>query len=297
MPNFLILGAAKAGTTSVFHYLNQHPEIYMSPVKEPRFFAPEFYQTYCHGLLRSNARKTNFTLAEYQSLFAGVSDEVAIGEASTEYLYFSETPKRIKQTIPNAKLIAILRNPIERAYSAFSYQVRDGCETLSFERALQNEAKRIENKWRPGWHYKECGFYYTQLKRYFDVFESEQIRVYLYENLKIDPLSFVRDIYRFLEVDPSFVPILSRKNTSYIPKNKYINSLIVKDSLFKSTVKNILPSNITQAIAKKVKIINISSETKLNSKVRQQLLQAYKKDILELENLLQKDLSLWLEKS
>lgn len=295
MPNFLIIGAAKAGTTSVYYYLNQHPQIYMSSVKEPRFFAPEFYTTYCNGLLRDNARKSVFTLTEYQKLFERVTDEIAIGEASPEYIYFPKTPERIKQDIPNVKLIAILRNPIERAFSAFSYQVRDGCEVLSFEQALQIEKQRIKSNWRPGWHYKECGFYYIQLKRYFDIFPSEQIKVYLYEDLKADSLCFIQDVYRFLGVDDSFIPNFPHQNRSYIPKNKWLNYLLVRNNPLKSIFKFLLPKQVTHNLASRIKSFNVDLEKELTAKTRQELIELYREDISKLETLIQIDLSSWID--
>ena len=155
MPNFLIVGAAKAGTSSLYYYLDQHPQVFMSSIKEPRFFAPELYTDYIKDPYRSGAkehRSTPMSLEEYQSLFDAVTDEVAIGEASTEYLYVPKTPERIKQLIPDVRLIMVLRDPAERAFSAFCYQVRDGCEKLTFEQALAAEETRMDEKKRwPGW--------------------------------------------------------------------------------------------------------------------------------------------------
>ncbi len=114
----MIIGVAKAGSTSLYNYLKQHPEIFMSPVKEPRYFSPEYYTTYYKKAGRGNIYHEGMSLRTYQSLFEDVHKEIAIGEASTEYMFFEKTPKRISVTIPHAKIISILRNPVDRACCA-----------------------------------------------------------------------------------------------------------------------------------------------------------------------------------
>ena len=120
MPNFLIIGAMRAGTTSLYHYLKQHPQVYMSPVKEPRFFALEGEKP--DPGRPTDERLMNHSITDieaYRALFQAVSKETAIGEASPLYLYSPKAPERIRHYIPDAKLIAVLRDPVERAYSHF----------------------------------------------------------------------------------------------------------------------------------------------------------------------------------
>ncbi len=124
MPNFLIVGAMKCGTTALYYYLEQHPQIFMSPVKEPNFFCFEGRE----GLDSGNSITD---IAAYRGLFRGVSSERAIGEASHCYLYEPRAVERIKHYTPDARLIAILRSPIERAYSHFLHAVRNGTECQS----------------------------------------------------------------------------------------------------------------------------------------------------------------------
>ncbi|MEM8502897.1 MAG: sulfotransferase domain-containing protein [Cyanobacteria bacterium P01_D01_bin.1] len=293
-PNFLIIGAAKAGTSSLYHYLNEHPQVFMSPVKEPRFFAPELYTDYLKDPYRSGAkehRSSPMTLEEYLALFAGVSDETAIGEASTEYLYVSKTPERIKAQLPDVKIIAVLRDPAERAYSAFCYQVRDGCEHLSFEEALaQEDSRRVEKKRWPGWHYKRVGFYYEQIKRYFDLFEREQIKIYLNENLQADSGAVVQDACRFLNIEDTFTPDLTHRNVSAIPKNMALQNLLIKDNPLKTLVRPFIPVGLRKSIRSQ----NLKKKPALSPDIRQALIADYREDILQLQALIQKDLSSWL---
>src|SRR5215210_1748036 len=153
LPNFLVIGAGKSGTTSLYHYLRQHPDVYMSPVKEPLFFAAEGGRIRFPGpdgrMISRAANPGAVTrMKDYRALFAGVSGKKAVGEASPQYLYTPEAPLRIKHYVPEAKLIAVLRNPVERAYSAFLHRTRLGREPLAdFSEALRQEDSRMREGW------------------------------------------------------------------------------------------------------------------------------------------------------
>ena len=176
-----------------------------------------------------------------------------LAKASTLYLSSPEAPQRINHYIPDAKLIAVLRDPVERAFSSYMHLVRDGYETLSFAEGLKAEANRIKEKWQPLWYYKQRSFYHEQLQRYFNLFKPEQIRIYLYEDLAADSTAVVQDIARFLEVNDSFTPDLTRKNVSGIPKSRWLQNLFTKDNPLKSVVKPLLPKQLRRSVAKNVK--------------------------------------------
>lgn len=144
VPNFFIVGAAKSGTTSLYHYLKQHPEIYMSPVKEPKYFLASINKFPHNGPGDIEVdKKIIRTWDEYLKLFSNASVEKCIGEASCGYLYYCElVAPSIKRISPEAKIIIVLRNPVERAFSAYCYLFREGRETLSFEEALKIEEER-----------------------------------------------------------------------------------------------------------------------------------------------------------
>lgn len=293
LPNFLIIGAAKAGTSSLYSYLKEHPQIYMSPEKEPRYFAPELYSIY-NNAVRQGGRRKALSLAQYCQLFAEASDEIALGEASTEYLYIPQAPERIKECIPDVKLIAILRNPVERAFSAFCYQTRDGYETLTFEEALQAEEKRILDGFRPGWHYKQVGFYSAQVKRYLEHFPPEQIKIYLHEDLEKNSADVTRDVYKFLGVETAYNPELTRENKSGIPKSRLLQDMFTKDNPLKTAVKPFLPVALRKSIYQSVRKHNLGAKPVLSPEIRQELIELYREDIDKLQTLIQKDLSHWL---
>ena len=308
MPDFLIIGAAKSGTTALYHYLNQHPQVYMSPEKEPRFFALEGQRPDFRGPAdHRGINRCRFTSAEaYSELFRGISAEKTAGEASTLYLYSPRAPENIARHAPEAKLIAVLRNPVDRAYSAFTFMLRDSREPLDdFSLALADEQRRIAENWGPEYHYRQRGFYYPQLKRYFEKFGRERVRVYLYDDLMEDPGSVVRDMFRFLEVDEAFEPDMSaRHNVSGVPTSKALQRAYLflrGSSPLKSAIKALLPAGMRRRAYSRalhsVQSRNLSKAPPLPPRMRQELTEAYRDDILKLQGLIQRDLSKWLQQS
>ena len=295
LPNFLIIGAAKGGTTSLYYYLSQHPQIYMSPLKEPRFFALEGEKLDFQNPDRSINYTSITTLEDYRQLFAEVKDEIAIGEASPLYLYSSKAIEKIAHYVPQAKLIVILRNPVDRAYSCYKHLI--SFESDSFANALKQEDKRIAQNWAHLWHYKQGGYYYRQLKGYFERFEREQIKVYLFDDLKSNPLGLVQDLFAFLEVDRSFVPDLTYKNVSNNPKVKVLQNVVNGRHFLRSASKAVVPENLRKIAAKKIRSWNSQKFDSMADDVKQQLMEDYREDILKLQDLIGKDLSHWLESS
>jgi hypothetical protein len=287
LPNFIIVGAPKCGTTAIFNYLKQHPQIYMPSCKEPHFFSFEGENKPHWGIPNLEA---------YSSLFEGVTDEIAIGEASTWYLYSQTAAERIRYHIPEAKLIAILRNPVERAYSSWAFRVQCGWESITnFERTLQAEQSRISDNFEWDFHYLQTGFYYNQVKRYFDLFPRERIKIYLHEDLKADPVGLLQDLFKFLNIDINFVPDVSVKhNITSSPRNNYLNLLLARKSRLKSVVKSIITNNLRQKLVGKIRQYNRVKPFPLSPEIKQRFSQVYKEDILKLENLIERDLSSWL---
>lgn len=299
LPNFLIIGAPKAGTSSIYYYLKQHPQIYMSLIKEPHFFTLENQTVKFEGPGdQGRFEDAVTTFQEYCKLFEPRTTEIALGEASTTYLSSDRAPQRIKHYIPQVKLIAILRNPIDAAYSSYLHLLRDGDEEIGdFALALQAEEKRIQQNWEGLWHYKTRGFYYGQLKRYFDLFERKQLKVYLYEDFCANPLEIMRNIFQFLAVDSNFLPDLNQNyNVSARPKNLLLNQAIFKESSWKSAIKMLLPKAYRQSLSSKLKTWNYQNYEKpsMSIAVRQQLTREYTEDILKLQDLIQQDISAWL---
>jgi hypothetical protein len=301
MPNFLVIGAGNAGTTSLYYYLKQHPDVYMSPVKEPKYFALEGGLPDYRGpgdrwvMTQTQANRAVTDLDEYRALFSGARGEKAVGEASPAYLCNPEAPERIKRHVPDARLIAVLRDPAERAYSAYMHQVRDGRETLGFAEALDAEEWRTRANWAPGWRYTREGFYYGNLSRYFELFGGERIKVGLYEDLVGDPAGLMRDFFRFLGVEDSFEPDTSRRhNPSGVPKSRLLVSVLKRPNPLKSALRPLLPAGLRGRLSEGLQRRNLSEAPPLEAGVRGRLVETYREDVLALEGLIGRDLSAWL---
>ena len=293
-PNFLIIGPAKGGTTSLYYYLQQHPQVYMSPVKEPRFFALEGEDLNFKGQdAKEFVKRSVLNFDEYCDLFKGVTDEIALGEASPLYMYSQAAPEKIKHYLPDVKLIAVLRNPVQRAYSSYMHYVREAYETLSFEEALEIEEERVRDNWVYMWHYTRCGFYYEQLSRYFEIFDRSQIKIYLYDDLVADSKGLVKDMFQFLGVDDTFEPDMTAWNASGIPKNRLLYLLLERGSVVRSALK-VLPESFRKDVATSLRRWNIKSKPALAPETSNLLREIYRDDILKLQNLIQRDLSAWL---
>jgi len=298
-PTFFIIGAAKSGTSSLYNYLKQHPEIFMSPIKEPHFFSFNSSSKMTRGP-GDPIFKAITDLHNYKHLFDGVKDEKAIGEASTSYLYRPEAPTRIKNMLPKSKFIAILRNPVDRAFSAYMHVVRDNRETAkNFSEALLLENSRINAGWEPIWHFTNVGRYYNQLSRYYNLFDHDQIRVFLYEDLLEDQMKLLYDIFEFLEVDADFNPeSLVRFNVSGEQKSGILHKLNLL--LFNSPnpirrfARKIVPEIWRGNFVNWVRQQNLSKR-RIPPEIRKQLTILIKDEIIRLQDLLDRDLSHWLE--
>ncbi|MCM1981519.1 sulfotransferase family protein [Lyngbya confervoides] len=295
LPNFLIIGAAKAGTTSLYAYLQQHPQIFLSTPKEPRFFALAGDTPQYQGPIQLINQGSVTSWEDYQALFAGASEAaIARGEASTIYLYDPRAVGRIRHYLPEAKLIAILRNPVDRAYSSYLHLVRDGQETLSFEAALAAEPERIRQGWPPLWHYQQRGYYYAQLKPYYDVFDPAQIKILRFEDLAQNPKALMQELFRFLGVSTDFRPDFTEKqNVSGVPKSQALSYLLNRDNPLKSLSKILLPQSLRKAGYRILQRRNTGTKTTLRPDTRAWLTRSYREDMTQLEALLGEDLSSW----
>ncbi|HNX97519.1 MAG TPA: sulfotransferase, partial [Candidatus Aminicenantes bacterium] len=209
LPNFLLLGTAKAGTTALWNALRQHPDVFMPQMKEPRYFAfpggvPRF------GGPPGNDYSTHSTVTdetEYRALFAGAGAARARGEASTVYLYGPDEgiAERICRAIPAVKLIAILRQPAERAFSNFVHAVAAGWEPRRrFTEAWADQERRVRENWSPFLCYQRSGFYAERLRPYLERFDRKQLLILCYEDWRDRPEETLVRVLRFLEVDDAF---------------------------------------------------------------------------------------------
>ena len=294
-PNFFIVGAAKAGTTSLWMYLKQHPEIYMPPTletKEPSFF--------CHlyGYKDFDA---------YLSLFANAKGKKAIGEASHAYMTSPESAAWIHKVYPQAKIIIVLRNPIERAYSLYNWMIREGYEWIyPFEKALIAEEERYisENfkhhniQYYHNYLYFYSGLYKEQIKRYLEVFKKEQINIILFDDLKNDPITITQQIYRFIGVDNTFIPKIEVYNKSQIPLSVPMQYFI-RSKLPRYLYKFRIPAvrRIQRTAFSTNLLLGSYISRSLQAATRHNLQNRYKANIQETACLIERDLGIWLREN
>ena len=208
-PNFLVIGSSRSGTTSLYHHLGEHPEAYVTPRLEPRFFAFENDPLRYGGPGDEILRERVVTDASaYQALFAHTRGQRAVGEVAPAYLSSATAPAAIRRYTPQAKLIAILRNPVERAISSFRLQRMEGLEPAAMLAAAWDlEAVRAREGWSYVWLYTYRGLYYTHLRRYRDLFPAEQMKVLLYEDWAAEGgRELLREVFRFLDLDEAYLP-------------------------------------------------------------------------------------------
>jgi hypothetical protein len=213
-PNLFLVGAAKAGTTSLYDELAQHPAIYMSPMKEPHYFSrirpsPERAAFFPHIVDED----------DYRALFEGVTGERLVGEASTSYLWDVDAAERIHDASPKASILIMLRNPVDRAYSQYWNDVREGIETRSFADALAEERRSGAGIWGVTSLYIDCGRYADQIERYLDRF-GERVLVTFFEDFVADQARTVEAILDFLELERGRgTEGPGRKNPTALPRN------------------------------------------------------------------------------
>lgn len=218
LPSFMIIGAAKAGTTSLYNYFKAHPEVFMSEVKEPNYFSLEGGRPNLKGPLEPERvfnllhRKTVTDRDAYERLFAAGGAK-AIGEASPRYLYSAKAAAAIREACGPIRLIAILREPFARAWSHFEMNRRRGLEPIAdFAAALEAEPGRIAEGYEWDWHYLAVGRYAEQLERYVERFGKENLLVLLYEDLAAEPGQTLERAFRFIGVDEAFRPDLEKRH-------------------------------------------------------------------------------------
>lgn len=290
LPNFFIVGAARAGTTSLDRYLSQHPEIFITSRKDAHFFATEHFPRTGPGDEVMN-KKVIRDEEQYAQLFSRVAGEKAIGESSAFYLCLPGTAERIAQAVPEAKILMLLREPAHRAYSAYMLLVRDGRESLSFEEGLKREEERRQQGFEPMWWYKELSLYYSQVKRYLEMFGPEQVKVLLYEEFYAHPERALRDVFAFLGVREDVAINASvRYNVSGAPKSRRLHTLLYKliDNP-NSLAKHVKPGLAWKAMGKFL----LKPVPTMNPQLNAQLRDYFAEDVAKLEDLLHQDLLSW----
>jgi Sulfotransferase family len=307
LPNFFLVGASKAGTTALYRALAWHPQIYVSPIKEVHYFAQDidtsrFRRDYQKGLtdyrayLRTDMSKPAHnshitTWEDYLELFRNVTGERAVGEGSTSYLFSPCAARAIRDKLPSARIIIVLRNPLERAFSNYLMDLRTGYVRRSFLRELEDDLRDTSRTWGYSRLYVEGGLYSEQVGRYLETFPRVQLKILLSEDLRYDWRFTLTELYEFLGVESDMTPAVSYENKAAAPRLIWLNFLMLHSGL-KRWVSSATPRRLKQF--GKPLFYSGGVTPVLSDLERATLRDLFRHDVKKLERLLERDLSAWL---
>jgi len=290
LPNFMIVGAQKSGTTTLYDILAQHSDIYLSSTKESKFFVEE--EKYNKGI--------EFYSNEYFSKYSG---QKAIGEIDPEYIFFEDVPQRLRYDISkDLKLIFILRNPVARAYSHYLMTYKRGWDELSFEEAIKEEPQRIEKDFFSKHHqsYITRGYYSKQIKRYLEYFPIENMQFIIMEDdFIVNKEQTIHKLLKFIDVKADEnIDIYKKSNASSQPRFKFLRDLIFKPNGVKKLLKPLIPSQKVRYFILMNILDKINQKPQKDNKLTVEQSKAiyekyYKDEIKDLEKLLNRDLGSW----
>ncbi len=296
IPNFLIVGPTKCGTTSFSIYINQHPDVFIPRLKEPHFFSNKVASLPLGGPGSDKVEASYIkTFGDYKELYSGRTEK-ALGDATADTIYYKDRiVPVIKEHIGDPKIIIILRDPVKRAFSAYQHLIRDRRESLTFEEALEQEEQRISENYDPLFHYRSCSMYADAVKVFRQSFTD--VLVLFTSDLYEQPDETFRTVFEFLGVDPDFkVDSGQRHNISGKPKNQAINDFVSKESKLRSLLRPLIRLFTTEAMRKKV-VYNIQKKNlqrlEMLPETESRLRKYFSEDIEALEKELDVELGEW----
>jgi hypothetical protein len=289
-PNFLIVGAARAGTTSLWHWLRQHPQVFLPRYKEPAFFLHNF------GV---------FNQDEYLSLFKAGLGKPCIGEASTAYLSSPECPQWIHEVLGKVKIIMVLRNPVARAYSMYCWLAMIGLEPIeTFEEALNQEDRRMASlQFRQNcpidfhnYQYFNAGLYVDRICPYINIFGADQVKILLFDDLRNDPQGFCANVCHFLGISNAQSHALKRENGAVIPRSIALQYRLRALRLRTRKLFGVSDRLITGWFVMAMLLNKARGAKKpLSPATKAQLVERYRTSVEQLSDLIHRDLSPWLD--
>ena len=283
-PNLFIVGAAKAGTTSLAYYLQQHPDVYVSPFKEPHHFSQIAPSPELRAFFPSVADE-----ADYLKLFKDARQEKVLCEASTSYLWTEGTPERIFGRVPDAKIIILLREPVGRAYSHYLNDVREGTEKRPFLQAITEDYARQSKGWGVSHLYVDLGLYCQQVEKYLSTFSPDNVYVEFFETFVGNPVPVLESVFGFLDVDPGFAQKvrLEEKNAFAVPRGGLSRALLASP-VAREVIRAAVPRSLRMFMREKV-LLQKADKPKMDPEARAFLQEVYKNEAACLEALIGKE--------
>jgi hypothetical protein len=292
-PNFFIVGAPKCGTTSLYDALGNHPDVYWPARKELHFFGSDHHRTH----------RAPHDLAWYESYYAQVKNESRVGDASTSYLHSRMAPSEIQTYSPAAKIVIMLRNPVDVMYALHSTNLKGGFENIwNFEDALDAESDRKNGRRWPDRNgilenlfYREMASFPPQVSRYFDVFGRERVHVILYDEFRRDAASVVRTLLEFLELEERTLPI-PHKNPNQRPRSRRLHDFVFHPPPLARRIGGaLMPVLWRRAISRRVGRANLTVVPRppMPPALRETLVQEFAPQVEALGRILERDLAAW----
>jgi hypothetical protein len=299
LPDFFVAGAPKAGTTALHAALARHPQLYMSAVKEPKHFLTDGPPPAQGGPGDAKTfREHVWRPADYEALFDPAPAGTLRGESTPFYLYSRAAQQRIKAVVPRAKLILVLRDPVERAHSNWTHLWSAGLDPIDdFVRACEAEDRRVTAGWADFWHYKRLGLYGQQVQHLYSVFPPEQVLLFRYRDLVGDPADTVNRICAFLGVSQGAVSDLPRENVTAQPaltrRHRYLSRVLRTGS----AITSVLPGHPAKTMIDRLEGSlqqGAAPRRPLTWSERQALIPFFEADVRLLEAVTGEDYSGWL---
>lgn len=272
-PNFFIVGAPRAGTTSLYYYLRNVPGVYLPPLKELHYFAVTLHALMDRQPVRAPGRAPIRKKSEYLNLYRGVKDEIAVGDASALYLWDPEAARLIHEVAPRARIIISLRDPVERAFSHYLMHVRDGAERAPFREVVESPV------------YIDLGLYAAQVKRYLEIFGRHQVKILVFEEFIQDPKGAVNDVLEFLGADYRVAkPIVQRYNAFAVPRSVRLFH-IVRSRPARIMLETLVPARVRRFGRQRI-LFQRREKPQMPDACRKLLEERYRKDVKDLEVIL-----------
>lgn len=286
-PNFIIAGFPKCGTTSLHHYLSEHPQIFMPSQKELHFFTYEILSKLKNGPKDGAVKKTQIQDSKkYLDFYRNVKNEIAVGDASPSYINYPNQFLKIKEYLEDPKFIIVLRDPINRAYSNYLHLKREQRETLTFKEAVNRENKRIKDKYSDFWYYKFNSTYYDKILKAKETFK--EVLIITSEELNENHEATMKKVYKFLDVDCNF--ITKRKSNRFNKGGYYKKNLFTKIIFQPSKFKNLIKKFIKPTPSLKILLARVASvfrakTEEIDEETVLYLTKHFKQDVKKLKSL------------
>ena len=298
LPDFLVAGVPKSGTTALHAALSRHPGLYLSPIKEPKFFLTDGPPPTKGGPGDAlTYREHVWERDRYEALFDAAPPGAPRGEATPLYLYDPDAMRRIHRLIPDVKLIVVIRDPVERAHSNWTHLWSAGLEPVGdFVLACAEEERRIAAGWASFWHYTGLGRYGAQLDHAFSLFPREQVHVLRYRRLIDDPAGTLNGICGFLGVDTGLLSEIPRENVTAHPEQTMAHRAVSLGMRVSAAVGRQLPGSAATAATHRLERFlqrGRRERQPLSWEQRQAILPKFTADIKLLETVLGEDFSDW----